>query len=274
MTRLPIGIQVYSVREDAEKDFAKTMQELSRMGYEGVELAGLYGHEPEQVRQILAENKLTCISSHVPWAELTADLAGTLARYKSLGLEYIVVPYLEEEQRPGRPGFTDVVRQMPEIGKACQAEGLTLLYHNHDFEFVRLENGVFGLDHLYESVAPDLLQTELDTCWIKVAGQSPVAYLEKYAGRSPLVHFKDFYMEGEKGDAQLYDLIGMEKRQAARKGSFEFRPLGQGLQDIPAILKATVAAGAKWIIVEQDNSVGRPAMEAARMSLDYLRGLS
>ncbi len=273
MTKLPIGIQVYSVREDAEKDFAATMQKLSQMGYEGVELAGLYGLAPEQVRQILADNNLVCISSHVPWAELTADLAGSLAKYKALGLKYIVVPYLDEELRPGQPGFYDVVSQIPAIGQACQAEGLTLLYHNHDFEFVRLASGEFGLDYLYESVPADLLQTELDTCWIKVAGQSPVAYLEKYAGRCPLVHFKDFYMEGDTSDEQLYELIGIEDKKPSRPSSFEFRPVGHGLQDIPAILEATVAADAKWIIVEQDSSVGRTPLEAARLSIDYLHSL-
>jgi len=129
------------------------------------------------------------------------------------------------------------------------------------------------LDHLYAVVSADLLQTQLDTCWVNVAGESPVAYINKYAGRCPLVHFKDFYMEGPKSGEPLYELIGIEERRAARKSSFEFRPVGHGLQDIPAILKATIASGAEWIVVEQDNSVGRPALEAAEMSIRYLRSL-
>ncbi len=274
MMQLPVALQVYSVRDDAEKDFSGTMQKIKDMGYQGVELAGLYGLPAAEVRGVLDQVGLACISAHVPLAELLADLEGTLDQYVAIGCKYIAIPYLEEDMRPGRPGFARVLEAVPAIGRKCVEKGMTLLYHNHDFEFVRLDNGAYGLDHLYATIPADLLQTQLDTCWINVAGESPVAYIKKYAGRCPLVHFKDFYMEGPKNGEPLYELIGLEEKKAARQGSFEFRPVGHGLQDIPAILQATVESGAEWIVVEQDNSVGRPALDAAELSIRYLRSLS
>ena len=273
MLSLPDALQVYSVREDAQKDFQGTMQKIKDMGYQGVELAGLYGLPAGEIRGILDQVGLAAISAHVPFADLTADLDGTLDQYVTIGCKYVAIPYLSDEMRPGQPGFAKVLEAVPVIGQRCKDKNLTLLYHNHDFEFVRLENGAYGLDDLYAVVSADLLQTQLDTCWVNVAGESPVAYINKYAGRCPLVHFKDFYMEGPKSGEPLYELIGIEERRAARKSSFEFRPVGHGLQDIPAFLKATIASGAEWIVVEQDNSVGRPALEAAEMSIRYLRSL-
>lgn len=273
MLPLPVALQVYTVREEAEKDFPGTMQQIKDMGYQGVELAGLYGLPPEEVRSLLDQAGLASISAHVPLFDLMSDLDGTLSQYETIGCQYIAIPYLEEGMRPGQPGFKKVLDALITIGQACKEKNITLLYHNHDFEFVRLEDGIYGLDYLYQAIPADLLQTELDTCWIKVAGESPEEYIKKYAGRCPLVHFKDFYME-DQTDEPLYELIGIEKKQTAKPSGFEFRPLGHGLQDIPALLQVSIESGAKWIVVEQDNSVGRSPLEAAEMSIHYLRSLS
>jgi sugar phosphate isomerase/epimerase len=271
---LPVALQVYSVREDAQKDFAGTMQKIKDMGYQGVELAGLYGLPAAEVRGILDQIGLACVSAHVPLADLLSDLDGTLDLYVTIGCKYVAIPYLEENRRPGTEGFAAVLKAIPAIGQACKERQMTLLYHNHDFEFVRMPDGSYGLDYLYATVPANLLQTELDTCWVNVAGENPVDYIKKYAGRCPVVHFKDFYMEGPKTGDPLYELIGIDEKRAARKSSFEFRPVGHGLQDIPALLEAAQSNGAKWVVVEQDNSVGRPALEAAAMSIRYLRALT
>ncbi|MEG0768112.1 MAG: sugar phosphate isomerase/epimerase, partial [Clostridia bacterium] len=152
------------------------------------------------------------------------------------------------------------------------AAGIQLLYHNHDFEFVKLSEQ-YGLDFLYDCVPATYLQTELDTCWVNYAGENPAAYVRKYAGRCPVVHLKDFV--GRKGDKQPYALIQADGAAtgAAMDVQFEFRPVGHGCQDIPAIMTAGIESGASWFVVEQDLSVGRPALEAARMSRDYLRSI-
>ena len=114
------------------------------------------------------------------------------------------------------------------------------------------------------AIPADLLQPELDCYWVKYAGYDPAAYIRKYAGRCDLIHLKDYagYKEG-----------AVRPEAAADAPEFEFRPVGHGWQDTPATVAAALESGAKWLIVEQDSSVGRTQLEAARLSVDYLRGL-
>ena len=107
-----------------------------------------------------------------------------------------------------------------EIGKACKAHGIQTLYHNHDFEFAKMPDGRYALDYIYDTIPADLLQTELDTCWVKVAGEDPAAYVRKYTGRSPLVHLKDFHKEGK--PANMYKLIGTDVEEEESHGVFPF----------------------------------------------------
>jgi sugar phosphate isomerase/epimerase len=164
-----------------------------------------------------------------------------------------------------------MIDEIRAIGEKAKAAGLVLLYHNHDFEFKKVENGEFGLDFLYSSVPADLLQTELDECWVKYAGQGPVAYLLKYTNRAPVVHLKDYYVEGEQvGDP--YALIGLNEDEKKSNTAFEFRPLGCGVQNVPDLMKAAKEAGSKWLIVEQDQpSMGKTPMECIAMSMEYIK---
>ena len=260
MKTLPVAVQVYSVRDDAERDFKGTMQKIKDMGYDGVELAGLYGMKPAEVKAILEEVGLVPLSAHVPFQELEADIEGTVAQYKEIGMQYIAIPYLMEEDRPGTEKFLKNIETFKKIGEACKKVGITLLYHNHDFEFVKMPNGQYALDYIYTEIPADLLQTELDICWVKVAGEEPVDYIKKYAGRAPVVHLKDFYKEGK--PANMYELIGIETEKKEETGKFEFRPVGHGMQNIPPVLDAALEAGSKWVVVEQDQSYDTPALEA------------
>ncbi len=271
--KFPIAIQVYSVREDAEKDFYGTLKQIKEMGYDGVEFAGLYGHKPEEVKAICEELGLTALSAHVAMTEMLENPVGVLTDYKTIGCGYIAIPYLTEEYRPGQEKFGEVIEAAKVIGKAGKEIGIQLLYHNHDFEFVKVD-GEYALDVLYASVEADLLQTELDMCWVNVGGENPAEYLRKYTGRAPVVHLKDFMMPGKK-PAKMYDLIGIDdKAEAAEDEVFEFRPVGYGCQDFPSILAAAEDAGASWVVVEQDQpSMGKTPIECAKMSVEYLHSI-
>ncbi len=266
----PVAIQVYSVRDAASKNMYGTLKKLKEMGYDGVEFAGLYGHTPEEVREMCEDIGLVPISAHVPYIDMVRDPEGVLKQYAEIGCKYVAVPYLTEEYRPGTPRFPEVISNVKMIGAVAKKLGMTLLYHNHDFEFLKID-GKYALDILYESVPADLLQTELDLCWVNVGGENPSEYLLKYTGRAPVVHYKDF--AGSKSE-NMYELIGIEKKASAPSEAFEFRPVGYGKQDFPAILKATEQAGCTWVIVEQDQpSMGLSPMECAAKSRAYLKSI-
>lgn len=273
---MKIALQVYSVREDAERDFKGTLAAIKAMGYDGVEFAGLYDTKPETIRAWLDELGLEAMSAHIPVDAFLEDCAGTIAAYKTLGCTYVAIPWLDEARRPGNPGFDVLVGQLEDIGRQCADAGLTLLYHNHDFEFARLSDGRYALDAIYETIPAQYLQTEIDTCWVNVAGEDPAAYVRKYTGRAPVVHLKDFVMHGRARPEQMYALIdekGADDAKVDAGESFDFRPVGYGVQDMKAICQASVDAGASWMVVEQDRSSERPAQEAAHMSRDYLKSI-
>ena len=268
--RFPIAIQLYSVRHACKNDLAATLKSLKEMGYDGVEFAGLHGHCAAAVREMCEQIGLTPISAHVAYAELMEDPRGVLSQYKEIGCRFVALPSIPTGHRPGEALFAKTLEDIKMLGGIAKELGVQLLYHNHDFEFVKLEGG-YGLDVMYDTVPADLLQTELDTCWVKVAGEDPVAYLDKYAGRAPVVHLKDFY--GERS-ANMYELIGEKNEAPKRPSNFEFRPIGAGLQAFPDILAACARAGAAWVVVEQDQpSMGLDEMECAAKSMAYLRAL-
>ena len=269
---MKIGYQIYSARDDAEKDLLDTLKQLKAMGYEAVELAGLYGKTAQEYKACLDEAGIPAISAHVPLAEIEKDMFKVISDYKYLGCEYIAVPYTDAESRPGGVRFARTLAAMRKFGELCEKAGITLLYHNHDFEFITI-SGEYGLDFIYDAIDEKYLKTEVDTCWAKYAGADPAEYVRKYAGRAPIVHLKDYVGKKTEGK-NPYALIGMAD-DSAKEGEieFEFRPVGYGCQDFPAICAAAKQAGADWVIVEQDDSRGRTPLEAARLSIDYLKTL-
>ena len=267
---LSVAVQVYSVRDFAEQDMRGTLQKIKDMGYAGVEFAGLYGNSAEDVKAMCDEIGLVPISAHVALADMRKDCDKVIKDYSTIGCKYIVVPYLNPADRPGAEGWEQTIADIREIGKKAHENGLTLLYHNHDFEFVTID-GKYALDILYDTIPADYLQTEIDTCWVNVGGENPAEYVKKYAGRAPVVHLKDFF--GEKSE-DMYELIGIDKKAPTRPNNFEFRPVGSGLQDFPPIIEAAKFAGAGWVVVEQDKpSMGLTSLECIEKSRKYLKSI-
>ncbi len=269
MEKRPVAYQVYSARREAEKDLDGVLAQLKKMGYDGVEFAGFYGHSAEEVAAMLKKHGLKAISSHVALKLIEEDMFGQISFHQKIGCEYIAVPFLDGETRPGTPGFAHAMQLIYRFGTLLKQAGMQLLYHNHDFEFVTL-SGMFGLDFLYAAVPEDLLKTELDVCWVKYAGQDPAAYLRKYAGRCPVVHLKDYVGRKVEGK-DPYALIGMNENEKRDTQAFEFRPFGYGCQNAQEVVEAGIESGAKWFIIEQDESVGRTPLEDAEMSIGTLK---
>ena len=272
--KLPVAVQLYSVRDEMEKDFYGTIKTMKEIGYDGVEFAGLFGKNPDEIKAFCEEIGIVPISAHVPYYDMLENPEAVLADYVKIGCKYVVVPYLTEECRPGTEGFAATVAGIRKIGEAAKTMGIQLLYHNHDFEFVKID-GEYALDVLYSTVPADLLKTEIDTCWVNVAGVNPAEYLEKYEGRAPVVHLKDFKkVEGKQG--KLYELIGIEDEagEDEDEDAFSFMPVGHGMQDMPEILSACEKAGAEWVVVEQDNPAkGDTPVNSVTLSREYLKTL-
>jgi len=271
MMKKPVAYQIYSAREQAEKDLDSVLATLKSLGYDGVEFAGFYGNTAEQISALLKKHSLIAISSHVPFSTIETDMAGTIAFHKAIGCKFIAIPYLDDNTRPGAKGFAKTIAAIYQFGQMTKEAGITLLYHNHDFEFITMSEQ-YGLDFLYDAVPADLLKTEIDVCWVKYAGLVPADYIREYAGRCPVVHLKDYV--GVKGGATPYGLIGLDEEEKKGDIAFEFRPVGHGSQDVKSILEAGIESGAEWFVVEQDMPApGSTPLEDAKKSIETLKGL-
>ncbi len=275
MKQFKVGLQLYSIREDMEKDMAAALKQVKEMGYDYVEFAGYFGKSAEEVRALLDQNGLQCVSVHQGYDVFLQDEKANVDYLKTIGAKFCAVPWMGRDRHAGTERFKQTVEEFMQVGKALKAGGITLCYHNHDFEFER-HDGKFLLDWLYESVPAELLQTQIDTCWVRYAGYDPAEYVKQYSGRCPTVHLKDFVCKNF-NMGPVYALIddsGKEGKKASREDNgFEFRPLGQGVQEIPAILAAAEEAGSDYVIVEQDASPTCAPMEAAKQSRAYLKSL-
>lgn len=270
MYNFPIALQLYSVRSDMAADFEGTLKKVKELGYDGVEFAGLYGHSATETKALCEKTGLTPISAHVPYAELLKG-EETFKTYAEIGCKYIVIPWIDAVYLAGGEKNAEFYENVKKFGELANKHGMKLCYHNHDFEFEKVD-GEYKLDNLYASISPELLSTQLDTCWVNVGGENPAEFIRKYAGRVEIVHLKDF--AGTKG-GNMYALIGNdESNRSEASGSFEFRPVGSGLQDFPSILAAAKDVDAAWVVVEQDEpSMGKSRMECAQTSIDYLKSI-
>ncbi len=268
---LPIAIQLFSIRDEMAADLPGTLKKIKEMGYSGVELAGtFYGLSPEEFKAELDRAGLVAISAHMPLQDMRVNIDQVISDCKAIGCEYIVVPYLPPADRKTEEDFLNVVKDIHTACTKVAEAGMTMLYHNHDFEFEKIGDQ-YRLDYLYDNVPSNLLQTELDLCWVRVGGENPATYLQKYADKAPLIHLKDFV--GGKSES-MYELIGIKSEAKKSTGTFEFRPIGYGCQDWYTILCTAQNTNAKWLIVEQDNAtIGLTPMESAAMSRAYLKTL-
>ena len=271
---LPVMLQLYNVRDELKKDFEGTLRKVAETGYKYVELAlaRAYGKTAPEFEAALGKAGLTAVSAHVPFADMVKDPEGTINYHLEIGCKYIAIPFLGPDERCTGPNYEATKKEIAKLGEIISKKGAILLYHNHEFEFVDYK-GKYALDDLYDSIPANLLQTQIDVCWATVGGVNPAEYIQKYSGRAPVVHLKDFGASQGGNVKADYDLIG-EAKKARAEGGFPFRAVGHGILDIPGIVKAAEAAGAHWLVVEQDlPSPGKTPIQCARESLDYLKSL-
>jgi sugar phosphate isomerase/epimerase len=184
-----VGLQLYTVRDKMKEDFEATLARVAEIGYKEVEFAGYFNHSPADVKAILDRHGLSAPSTHVAF-ESDDQWKAALDAAKTIGHEYIVMPWIPAERRKTLDDWKNFAQVFNHAGQAASAAGIQFAYHNHDFEFPKLE-GQVPYDVLLQSTDPKLVQLEIDLYWITKAGQDPLAYFARWPGRVPLVHVKD-----------------------------------------------------------------------------------
>ena len=274
MKKFGVGIQLYGVRDAMAKDFEGTLSAIKDMGYEYVELAGYYGKSAKEIKEILDRLGLKCVSAHQALSFFDEDPSEKVAFLKTIGVKYVIVPWYERSALAGTDGWENTVKTFERIGTLLKENGMTLGYHNHDFEFLTHEGKTLH-DHIFDALPYGLIVPELDTCWIHYAGFDPAERIRAFAGRAELVHLKDFTCKSL-GGGPAYALIDENGNAmdapAAEDNGFRFSPLGGGRQNFAEILSACEQAGTEIVIVEQDEVYdGMTELEAARVSREYLK---
>ncbi|HEY2675407.1 MAG TPA: sugar phosphate isomerase/epimerase [Steroidobacteraceae bacterium] len=281
-TGLPLGLQLYTVSADLNKDFDGTLSTISKTGYKTVEMAGLLDRSPAVWREALERAHLRCPSSHVParasrGASLNDDL-GTLAQAAhTIGIGTIVCPSIYVPDRfslaplPGEDFGQMLTRIRTAMtvddwkwnadylngkGAGLKQYGLRFAYHNHNFEFAPVGDST-GMAILLKNTDPALVSFEMDAGWVAAAGVDPVGFLAKYPGRFTAMHVKDI--------------------KASTQPNFELRQdpteVGQGTIDWRVLLAKAYAANVRQFYVEQEPPFSHPPLESVALSFNYLNAL-
>lgn len=226
-----VGLQLYTLRGETARDFPGTLARVAGLGFAGVEFAGYGDFAAGDLRRLLRDLGLRAAASHVSLERLRLSLDAELDYAEEIGALALVCPWAD----PGTPlEWLTIAEQLNLAAQACQARGLRLAYHNHAHELTGRVGELPTLDALLTR-APQL-DCELDVAWTHAGGADPVAYLQEYAPRVPLVHLKDVRRKGPGNGMDAWDTV----------------ELGAGEVDLRAVLNA--AGEARWWLVEQDHS--------------------
>jgi sugar phosphate isomerase/epimerase len=263
-----IGLQLYTVRDTMKTDFEGTIAKVAAIGYKEVEFAGYFDHSAKDVRSILDKSGLDSPSCHVDYGVVEKKWAETLDAAHVVGHRYIICPWIDEKQRVEPDGWKRAAELFNKAGEASRKAGIQFGYHNHSFEFdpALALGGKLPYDFLLASTDPKLVAMELDLCWISVAGKDPLAYFEKYPGRFPLVHVKDWVKDASSSSG-YQGALG----QSVKYGG-HMADVGQGSIDWKNLFAHSGKAGIKHYFVENDDP--KSAFDDIKISYEYLRKLT
>jgi sugar phosphate isomerase/epimerase len=235
-----IGLMLYTIRDECERDLEGTLRKVAEIGYEGVELWQLYEHEPAAVRAWLDELGLVAAGRHAGLEALETQLPALADELGALGTDRLTLSWVE----PAR----ELVGRIAAIAEAARDLGLQFGFHNHAAEVQPLDGSAETFLDLLRELPAELLWLELDLGWVWHGGADPIAELEKTKGRCPLVHVKDFRSRDSRDDV----------------------PVGDGAVGYERVVPLAVEAGAEWLLVEEDEVEG-PPFEAVERSLQAVR---
>ena len=245
-----IGIQLWTVRDQMQRDIAGTFQRLAEIGYREVEFAGYFGHSPAQLRADLDRAGLTAVSTHGELDLVRNHWSEALDTASELGLRYITINWLPAESRRTLDDWRRIADDFNSAGERARARGLRLAYHNYDVTLQPVE-GTVPLDLLLERVSPENMDFQMDVYWLVVGGGDPLAWIRRHPTRFTMLHVKD--SAGPPKHAQT--------------------DVGAGVIDFRSILALDAAqrGAIQHVFVEQDDPADSLAF--AKRGFDYLSRL-
>jgi len=243
---LPIGVQLYSVRDECKKDFAKTVEQVAKIGYEAVEFAGYYNYKAKDLRKLLDNNGLKCCGAHIGIDTLLGDnLKESIEFHKIIGNKFLIVPGLHGKYKESAKAWMDTARIFNGIAEKLKPHDMFTGYHNHTVEFKPME-GKAPWDIFFSNTNKDVvMQLDIGNCIN--GGADPVAFLKKYPGRAKTIHAKPFSKKGFK------DVIGKDEAPWAE-----------------IVKLCRTVAGTEWMIVEQEQ-YEKSSLESIKEDLIGLR---
>ena len=250
MKKKQIAVQLYTLREHLKTpaDIAQTLKRVRQIGYEAVQVSGMGPIAEEELTEILDDNGLMCVATHENGVSIIEQPGKIVERLSKLKCKYTAFPSPGKIDISTTKAVLELAKKLNAAGKVLHEAGMTLLYHNHSIEFIRVD-GKLILDLIYDNTDPRYLQGEPDTYWLQHGGGDPVAWCKKLAGRLPIIHLKDYKI--------------VEPRTP------DYAEIGNGNLNWKEIIPEAEKAGCKWFCVEQDTCPGDP-FDSLKISFDYI----
>ena len=244
---MEIGAQFFTVREQCRTldSFAETLKKVADIGYRTVQISGTCPYPASWLKEQLDKNGLRCVLTHIPLPRLTGELDQVIADHEVFGCSRIGLGWWAFDPEKDM-SFERWMELFPPIARRIAASGKLFMYHNHDQEF-RKHEGRLILERLMEAVPPGEMGFTLDTFWVQAGGGDPAQWLEKLAGRIPVIHLKDY---------------AYGRRMAV---------IGEGNINFARVFEKAEAGGTQYMLVEQDDCQGEDPVECLRRSYAYLR---
>jgi len=250
----PLGLQLYSLRDQFAQDVPGTMAKVKEFGFTQVELAGTYGKTPEEFNALLKANNLKAIAGHFGYERFRDDPEGVAKEAKALGLEYAGVAWVPHTGEVNEEWIRETAKVFNRAGEVLAKNGLKFYYHNHGYEFVPHGDGTL-FDLLVAETKPEFVSFQMDVMWTFFPGQDPAKLMTKYGNRWELMHIKDL----KKGVATGALTGGTDTKNDV--------VIGTGQVDWPALLGAAKKAGVKYYFIEDESP---SVLEQIPQSLKYL----
>ena len=253
-----LGLQLYSLRHQMEKDVPGTLKMVRDWGLRDVETAGYYGRTAATFAEELKRAGLAARSMHAGYDQLRDDVKLAIADAKALGATYVTTAWISHKPPFKLEDAERAAKHFTEWGRALKNEGLRFMYHLHGYEFVTGPQGTL-LDTLLQTTPADAVDYEMDVFWVVRGGGDPVAILQRYKGRFAALHLKDMARGTATGDlsGQAPDTTNV--------------PLGTGMIDYRAVLRTARDSGTKLFYIEDENE---KVVEQVPQTLQYLAGLT